>query len=134
MPAAAAMLDVYEAHEERIQRLESGLQDVSTGLATNTAKLEALGDKMDLSAELISKRVEACVLPLAHKLDTTSEKVDQATQQLSVGNERFARLEAVSAGATRRWRLTKKLLLPLAVGGTGWLGHQLWDVILHLHK
>lgn len=103
MPAAnAALSNMADAHEERLQRLEGGFQDVSVQLAKNTTACEFLSSAVTESAERIEKRLEETLKPLATTLASHIEADTALAQKLipiiQAHEARSKKLEAIRKG------------------------------------
>lgn len=136
MPGAT--VELFEAHEERIQRLEQGVQELSTGLATNTAKLEALGDKMDLSVDLIGHKIDKCVAPLSARLEAhivedegTKQDVERALGRIDRDRRKIERLEESAVAEEKRSKKFWRVVLPFALAASGWFGRHIWGILFH---
>lgn len=130
---AAAFVD---AHEERITRLEDGLQEVATSLATNTERVVALGDKLDLTVELIGQKIEACINPLTasfaqhvHEDTNIRTAIDRKLEVLEESRTELAELKKIEDGRAERKKYAYKIIAPILTAGAGWLIHSLWHLL-----
>ena len=89
MPLAAPAAQQYHdtdpmlySHEERIQRLESGIGVLSTQVATVITRQEGMSQRMDDGFKLVAEEIRGCVAPLAV----------QITDHLKRDDERFGEL------------------------------------------
>lgn len=106
-------------YEDRLLRAEGNVQDIQSGLAVNTAKLEHLSDKLDTAVEL-----------LGQKVDRTSECVDKMSTHLENNLNRVERLEDAEKRRSERYGLMFKIVTPAIIASGGWILHTLFHALL----
>jgi hypothetical protein len=104
---------ISEAHEERIQRLESNMEKVVAQTAASSVKLDHLTDLVKEGFVKIGERFEKG----ADQFDHHSKQLEHHKASLQKLNQ----AEAVRAG---RWKWARKLTIPILIAvGSGVATH-----------
>ena len=111
--------NLYEAHEERLLRVEQGFQEVSTQLVKNTVSVEYLGQKLEDGVANIAEKIDNTFKPLANGI----------RDKINSFEPRIDHLEFTEKSRTERRILIYKIAGPLTAAGIGWIIHMLWDLI-----
>lgn len=119
---------VVEFQEERIQRLESGMQTVATTTALTDQKLDHLADT-----------VKEGFMNINERLDRGAAQFDQQAADISKTKADVAQLQAAEHGRSRRWMSIKRAALPILAAAAGVIatkgGESLWTIVLaHLTR
>jgi DNA anti-recombination protein RmuC len=114
-----------EAHEERIQRLESNMEKVVAQTSASSVKLDHLTQKIDEGFRTIGARFEK-----------GTEQFEEHSKVLTLHKERIQNLQQVEAKRASRWKTLRKMCLPLLIAaGTAiatHFGEQIWTLLSHL--
>jgi chromosome segregation ATPase len=110
---------ILEAHEDRIQHLESGQQTLISQSTTALVKIDHLGEKIGILADT-----------LQGSLQEIGAKLDSKTREVEGLSERIKPLEAHKKNFDRRWGAAKRLVLPLLIAAASVIatrfGEQAW--------
>lgn len=108
---------MIDSHEERIQRLESSYPDVAADMASNTARLGGVEDKVKSVDEKMDQALTLMgnIHDSVKKQDTRVEKVE-------------AWKLGIESAQDRRIKALKKVGLALLVAAAGGLGKTVWDL------
>jgi hypothetical protein len=99
---------VTEIHEERLQRLETGMQNVVTSTALTSQKLDQLSDKISEGFITVNKALEK-----------GAQQFDLHDAALSEQQAEIEKLKGVEAARIDRWSSIKKAALPLLAAAAG---------------
>lgn len=117
---------ISEAHEERIQRLETNMEKVVALTSATSVKVDHLTEVVKDGFQKIGSRFEKG----ADQFETHSKQLEQ--HKLSL-----LKLNQFEARRANRWKWTRKLTLPLiiAIGSAiaGHFGDHIWTWLSHLH-
>lgn len=110
---------MIEAHEDRIQAVESGVSELSAQVAANSIKLENLTEKLEKSVGYILEKIETCIEPVVIKLDNHIHDDKEISEQTKKNSDKIEQLEQSEARRSAFRRIFKKVALPLALAGGG---------------
>lgn len=139
MPSEA-MKTIVAGHERRLTNLEDGLHEMAAGLATNTAHLEGLSDKMDLSTQLVVQEMKTLLAPFTERLDQhisidaqKTADIQDDINRLDVDRDKLLKLEGRELERNRRRHTFLKFAVPITIAITGWVTHYFSDVLFRMH-
>lgn len=102
MPYPNGNDQMTEAHEERIQRLETSMNQVAATTAAAAVKLDNLVDKCVEGFEKINNR-----------LDRGAAQFDQHESMLNEQRLEISKIKENEAARAARWTTAKKAIIPL---------------------
>lgn len=120
-----------EAHEERLQRVESTLQEVVATNAEQIVKLDALKEKGEAQTESILEKLDTGLKSIGSRLEETHTEVKETKTKVEEHGQRLAKIETKSHAAERASASRKKVVGWAAAGILTVLlenlGKMLWD-------
>jgi hypothetical protein len=133
VPALGNGALLAEAHEARLQRLETGMSEVVARVGEHGVKLDYLGQTLEDGITRLGEKMEACVRPVSERLDAVTGRSRALEMRVTAHQEVVDRLiaEETSRAGRRRWLVRSGLALALAgLGATaGEAGKWLWGLI-----
>lgn len=103
---------VLESHEDRLQRLETGINDVSTQLVEQKTKLEGLSQQVSDGEVRISEKLDSTAKHITDKLDNVTISMNESTK---IQNDHTRKLEVLESKEDHRSK-TKATYRKIAIG------------------
>jgi septal ring factor EnvC (AmiA/AmiB activator) len=104
-----------ESHEDRLQRVESNVQDL-------VAQSTSISVKQDYLAEKVAEQGQATMARLDSGFETIQKDHKEIRERQEDLEGRVHPLEVAHRNRKRRWDLIKKVILPLAAAAAGVFG------------
>lgn len=124
----SALLD---SHEDRLQKLEEGTNEILTSLATNTQKTEHLSQRMNEGFAALSDKIETCVAPLNKRFEDHLEEADQVKGAFQGILDSVKVIEEDRKKRIARFDMMKKVFGALALASFGAFAKVIFEVIFH---
>jgi acetylglutamate synthase len=127
MPSIPGFSVLTEAHEGRLQRLETRVSEVGANVAVTSEKIDHLTSKIEDGFHSVSAR-----------LDKGQQQFDLHEAQLNEHKAEIAKIQADEATRAKRWATVKRGSIALIGAAAGVVatksGESLWNLIVHLFK
>lgn len=126
MPATNGVAEqILEAHEARIQRVETGLSEIGAQVAEHGTKLDYLSQQVQESTKVLSDKMEECTSPL-------TIEVKEIGAKLSDHHERIQKLEGTEAKRSERSQAIRRVVWAVSIALVGAGGKTLFDLLIRL--
>lgn len=123
--APSPTYQITEAHEDRIQRLESSMEKVAASTAATSVKMDQLVITVERGFSAVNAR-----------LDDGNERLDDGNKKFHNQEHEIDALKALEASRGKRWAAVKGASLPLVFGAAGVIatkfGESIWTWLSHL--
>jgi septal ring factor EnvC (AmiA/AmiB activator) len=110
---------IAEGHEERIQRVEHGLTQVSTQIAEQGIKVGFMTQQIADTKRELTDKMDHLADNLTNQLTATCERIDKVTGHIEAQDDRIGLLETAETNRQKSWALVKKIIYTLFIGGAG---------------
>lgn len=134
------MPDLADNHrEERILRLEVGVQEVKTSLAEQGIKvgymsqqIEGLTEKVEDTRNELRTQLEDFETRMSNKMDVALSKFDQVTATASAQEHRIAVLEISEKNRKKRWGRIRSIITAIIVAAAGAGATEIVNRLIHV--
>lgn len=119
---------VYEIHEDRIQNLESCVNDTNAQLAEHSTKLDHISSTMDSVKQDMKSQMDKGFQDIKEEVKKTSSQIDRLHVTVLDHDKRIQNVERIGAENDSRWQFVLKIVAFLAAGVGGAVIKHLVDV------
>ena len=110
---------LLDSHEERIGKLESNFAEVNASLAETKLSLEFLGEKIDQATQQISLKIDSGLNPIAAKLLDHIEEDKTVNSQVESLTRWVDKAKSKDIVSTKRWETLRKGVWGVALAAIG---------------
>lgn len=118
---------VYEIHEDRIQKLESCLNETNAKLVQNSTTLDHIADTVDSVKLDMRENMDKGFHEVKEEIKKTSAQLDKLSVTVQDHNTRIQNIERTEKDHSTRWELVVKVGAFILAGVGGAIIKQLVD-------